>query len=216
MLFKLRDASFSYHDKLILDGISLSINKGESVAVVGASGVGKSTLLKLLVEQQRDSIAYCAQDLELVSGLSSYNNIYLAKLAKFSTFKNILNLMRPNAQERKAIQEIAQQLQISDKLDDSVNRLSGGQQQRVAIARAFYHERDIFVGDEPVSNLDAVKSRAVIEATLARHTTNIVALHDRELALAYFDRIIGIKQGKIEIDTACNQVSIKALESLYL
>jgi len=216
MLFKLRDASFSYHDKLILDGISLSINKGESVAVVGASGVGKSTLLKLLVEQQRDSIAYCAQDLELVSGLSSYNNIYLAKLAKFSTFKNILNLMRPNAQERKAIQEIAQQLQISDKLDDSVNRLSGGQQQRVAIARAFYHERDIFVGDEPVSNLDAVKSRAVIEATLARHTTNIVALHDRELALAYFDRIIGIKQGKIAIDTACNQVSIKALESLYL
>jgi len=216
MLFKLRDASFSYHDKLILDGISLSINRGESVAVVGASGVGKSTLLKLLVEQQRDSIAYCAQDLELVSGLSSYNNIYLAKLAKFSTFKNILNLMRPNAQERKAIQEIAQQLQISDKLDDSVNRLSGGQQQRVAIARAFYHERDIFVGDEPVSNLDAVKSRAVIEATLARHTTNIVALHDRELALAYFDRIIGIKQGKIEIDTACNQVSIKALESLYL
>ena len=216
MLFQLRDASFSYHDKLILDGINLSIDAGESVAVVGASGVGKSTLLRLLVELRSGSIAYCAQDRQLVSGLSSYNNIYLAKLAEFSTLKNILNIVRPNKEQRQIIQEIAEQLQIAEKLDDSVNRLSGGQQQRVAIARAFYQARTVFVGDEPVSNLDALKSRAVITAILARHATCIVALHDRELALTYFDRIIGIKQGKIVIDAASDQVSTTQLESLYL
>jgi len=216
MLFQLCHASFSYHDKLILDGISLSIDAGESVAVVGASGVGKSTLLRLLVEQHSDNIAYCTQDRELVSGLSSYNNIYLAKLSEFSAFKNILNIVRPNKQERQIIQEIAEQLQIAEKLDDSVNRLSGGQQQRVAIARAFYQARAVFVGDEPVSNLDALKSRAVIASILARHTTSIVALHDRELALTYFDRIVGIKQGKIVIDAASDKVTTTALESLYL
>ena len=216
MLFQLRDASFSYHDKLILDGINLSIDAGESVAVVGASGVGKSTLLRLLVELRSGSIAYCAQDRQLVSGLSSYNNIYLAKLTEFSTLKNILNMVRPNKEQRHIIQEIAEQLQIAEKLDDSVNRLSGGQQQRVAIARAFYQARAVFVGDEPVSNLDALKSRAVIATILARHATCIVALHDRELALTYFDRIIGIKQGKIVIDAASDQVSTTQLESLYL
>jgi len=216
MLFQLRDASFSYHDKLIFDGINLAIDAGESVAVVGASGVGKSTLLRLLVELHSDGIAYCAQDRQLVSGLSSYNNIYLAKLTEFSTLKNVLNMVRPNKEERHIIREIAEQLQIVEQLDNSVNRLSGGQQQRVAIARAFYQARAVFVGDEPVSNLDALKSRAVIAAILARHTTSIVALHDRELALTYFDRIVGIKQGKIVIDAASDQVSITQLESLYL
>lgn len=196
--------------------INLSIAEGENVALVGASGVGKSTLLNLLAQQHPSDIAYCSQTRDLVTGLNSYNNIYLAKLSEFGAFKNLLNLLRPNAVELLQISEIAKQLQIEDKLYDTVNKLSGGQQQRVAIARAFYQQRAIFIGDEPVSNLDSVKACAAIEAILARHKTNIVALHDRTLALRYFDRIIGLKQGEIVLDTATTDVSAQALEQLYL
>ncbi|NQZ30581.1 MAG: ATP-binding cassette domain-containing protein [Oceanospirillaceae bacterium] len=216
MLFTLKNSCFSYHHQQVLKDISLSIAAGENVALVGASGVGKSTLLNLLAQQHPLDIAYCTQTRDLVAGLNSYNNIYLAKLAEFGAFKNLLNLLRPNPAELLQISVIAAQLQIEEKLFDTVNKLSGGQQQRVAVARAFYQQRAIFIGDEPVSNLDSVKACAVIEAILERHDTNIIALHDRGLALRYFDRIIGLKQGEIVLDAPASEVSAQALEQLYL
>ncbi|MCJ8339450.1 MAG: ATP-binding cassette domain-containing protein [Pseudomonadales bacterium] len=216
MLFKLSHCSFSYHSRLVLDDISLGINAGETVAIVGQSGVGKSTLLNLLAAQHSDNIAYCTQDRQLISGLNCYNNIYLGKLAQFGAIKNLLNMLRPNVQALEEISAIAEQLHIADKLQASVGKLSGGQQQRVAVARAFYQRRPIFLGDEPVANLDSVRAQQVLQAILQRHQTQVIALHDRDLALRYFDRIIGLQQGKIVLDAATADVTQQDLQQLYL
>ncbi len=216
MLFELRHCSFSYHSKLVLDDICLQIGTGESVAIVGQSGVGKSTLLNLLASQHSANIAYCTQDRQLISGLNCYNNIYLGKLAQFGAIKNLFNILWPNSQALQEIRAIAEQLSIDDKLQASVGKLSGGQQQRVAVARAFFQQRPIFLGDEPVANLDSVKAQQVLQVILERHQSNVIALHDRDLALRYFDRIIGLKQGKIVLDAAAADVSQQDLQQLYL
>jgi phosphonate transport system ATP-binding protein len=214
-MFELKDFSLSYGTKLILDDINLTILAGEKVALVGRSGVGKSTLLNTLAKQHSHQLAYCVQDRELIAGLNSYNNIYLGKLAQFSVLQNLFNLIVPNKAALAQVRVIAEQLQIEELLTQSVNKLSGGQQQRVAIARAFFLERETFLGDEPVSNLDPAKAQQVITTILARHKTCVVALHDRALALQYFDRIIGLKAQKIVLDTNTAQVSEKDLADLY-
>ena len=216
MLFELRHCSFSYHSKRVLDDICLQINAGETVAIVGQSGVGKSTLLNLLASQHSADIAYCTQDRQLIAGLNCYNNIYLGKLAQHSAIKNLFNLLRPNAQALQQIGVIAEQLSIADKLQASIGKLSGGQQQRVAVARAFYQQRPIFFGDEPVANLDSVRAQQVLQAILERHQTHVIALHDRDLALRYFTRIIGLQQGKIVLDGAAADLTQQDLQQLYL
>ncbi len=215
-LFKLTDYSLSYPDQPVLVDVSLSIEQGEKVAIVGQSGAGKSTLLNVLFAQQPDQSAYCVQDRELIFGLSCYNNIYLAKLAEHTALQNLLNLLKPNPRALQKITVLAQQLAIEDKLHVSVNKLSGGQQQRVAVARACYQQKPVFLGDEPVSNLDALKAQQVLEVILNSHQTSIIALHDRHLALQYFDRIVGLKAGKIVIDKPAAKLCIDDLDQLYL
>ena len=214
-MFELKDFSLSYGTKLILDDINLSIAAGERVALVGRSGVGKSTLLNALAKQHSNELAYCVQDRELISGLNSYNNIYLGKLAQFSVLQNLTNLIVPNKVALAQIRTIAEQLQIDELLTQTVNKLSGGQQQRVAVARAFFQQRATFLGDEPVSNLDPAKANQVIAAILARHITCVVALHDRSIALQFFDRIIGLKDQKIVLDASTVKVSKDDLAELY-
>lgn len=215
-LFQLENTNYFYDDKKILRDIDLTIEQGERVAIIGASGVGKTTLLKLLSKQQTNNIAFCAQGKHLVNNLSAYNNIYMAQLESFSLWKNLFNLIKPNQKALREITPIAESLSIRNKLLFSVNSLSAGQKQRVAIARAFFAKRNIFFGDEITSNLDLELANHVIKELLARHKTCIVALHDRQLALQYFDRIIGLKQGIIAIDTASNKLMLSDLEFLYL
>ena len=235
MLFELKDFSLSFgaspekdpvadkntaaalaNEKRVLKQLNLEIQAGEKVALIGKSGVGKSSLLNVLYAQQSEQIAYCTQDKQLIKGLSSYNNIYLAKLTQFSLWQNILNLVKPNRQELNEISLITNDLQVSECLHSSINTISGGQQQRVAIARALYQNRSVFLGDEPVSNLDPVMAKEVIRTILARHSTSVVALHDKDLALAFFDRIIGLKQGAIVLDARAQDLTSVELEQLYL
>ena len=113
---------------------------------------------------------------------------------------------------------------LPDGLDTLVGergiRLSGGQRQRIGIGRAFYRQQDIFLGDEVVSSLDPVQAQMIIELIFKRHQTVVIALHNRQQALNNFNRIIGIKAGKIVFDSPAkelikNKYQAGLLDSLY-
>ena len=97
----------------------------------------------------------------------------------------------------------------------SVDQLSGGQAQRTALGRALYTQRPVLLADEPVSSLDEHQGLALLTLSLARHHSAVIALHDRALALACSDRIIGLNQGQIVLDAATQSLSLSDLDALY-
>ena len=197
-----------------LDGVTLSIEKGEFVAIVGTSGSGKSTLLnmiggldvptsgKVIVDRRelstlkdeqltifrRRKIGFIFQNYNLVPVLNVYENIVLpVELDGNKVDKTFMN-------------EVVQMLGLEDKLNNMPNNLSGGQQQRVAIARALVSKPSIVLADEPTGNLDSKTSADVLgllKTTSQKfHQTIVMITHNNEIA-QLADRIIRIEDGKI-------------------
>lgn len=214
-LFHLHQANLGWDGTSVLKQISLNIHSGEKVALVGKSGEGKSTLLHALWQQLPDQIALCPQSHGLVSTLSVYNNIYMGQLDRHSSLYNLWNLVRPHTSHWSAVAELAQQLGLQAHLKQSIDRLSGGQKQRTALGRALYQKRPIFFGDEPLSAVDPVQASELLELLAQSHPTLVIALHDRQLALTRFDRLIGLKDGGICFDHPAGKVSDQLLDQLY-
>ena len=197
-----------------LDGVDLSVKKGEFVAIVGTSGSGKSTLLHMLggldcptsgtvmVDGQdifslkeealtifrRRKIGFVFQAYNLVPVLNVYENIVLPVE------------LDGNRVDKKFMKEVVQMLGLEDKLNNMPNNLSGGQQQRVAIARALVSKPAIVLADEPTGNLDSKTSADVLgllKTTSQKfHQTLVMITHNSEIA-QLADRIIRIEDGKI-------------------
>ena len=214
-LFDLQDFSARYNGRVVLDTISIRIAEGERVALVGRSGAGKSTLLRLLYEQQAATAALLPQELGLVRTLSVFHNIYMGSLGRHPVWYNLANLIRPLGKEVDAIRAIARRMDIEKKLFEPVGQLSGGQQQRTAVARALYQGSQILIGDEPVSAVDEYQARRVLENINANHPTVLIAMHDTTLAIAYTDRIIGLRNGKIVLDRPTAGMTPADLNDLY-
>lgn len=197
-----------------LDGVTLTIEQGEFVAIVGTSGSGKSTLLNMMGgldiptsgsvrvrnkelshmnnEQltifRRRNIGFVFQNYNLVPILNVYENIVLPVELDGDTV------------DKKFMGEVVQMLGLESKMNEMPNNLSGGQQQRVAIARALVSKPAIVLADEPTGNLDS-KSSADVLGLLKRtsktfHQTIVMITHNTEIA-QLADRIVRIEDGKI-------------------
>ena len=199
-----------------LDGVNLSVEKGEFVAVVGTSGSGKSTLLHMLggldrptggtvtvdgkeLSAMRDEeltifrrrkIGFVFQNYNLVPVLNVYENIVLPIQ------------LDGNAPDKAYVERIIETLGLEAKLQNLPNNLSGGQQQRVAIARALAAKPAIILADEPTGNLDSATSLDVmglLKVTAQKFSQTIVMItHNEELA-QMADRIIRIEDGRIVV-----------------
>ncbi len=221
-VINLSDVTKSYDlggEKLqILKGISVTINQGELVAIVGPSGSGKSTLMHimgLLDKQSEGRVELAGHD---VSGL---NEVELAKmrnqyigfifqqfnlLSRTSALENVLlpTIYNENPTDHTAsAKQILTDLGLGERLKNYPNQLSGGQQQRVAIARALVNDPAVIFADEPTGNLDSKSGHEVIEILKKLNSegrTIVIVTHDLELAkMAH--RTIKIFDGEIVSDT---------------
>lgn len=214
-MFRFHNETLGYQGVTVLDGISLHIDAGEKVALVGESGAGKSTLLLALQSRYRANCAFIPQDPGLVRTLSVFHNIYMGILNQRSTVYNLLNLAWPQRKELALVSPIAEKLGLLDKLTTRAGELSGGQQQRTAVCRALHQGGDAVLGDEPVSAVDGYQARIIINTLCASFDTVILAMHDVELALEYSTRIIGIKHGGIALDAPTSSLHRGDLDFLY-
>ncbi|QSX35858.1 ATP-binding cassette domain-containing protein [Shewanella sedimentimangrovi] len=215
-MLHLQHLSLGYQGRQVFGCDSLSFHRGERVAIVGASGAGKSTLLGHIHQQLAAEAALCAQAQGLVDGLSVFHNVYMGALARHHWSYNLLNLAWPLAGHKSAIRALCDELELDCPLTTAVGRLSGGQRQRVALARALYQNKDIFIGDEPLSALDPLMAQRLLSRIQARHHSTIMVLHNKQQALNYFDRIIGIAEGRVILDSPTANLDASALDSFYL
>ncbi|WP_345336475.1 ATP-binding cassette domain-containing protein [Ferrimonas pelagia] len=214
-VFSLSQQRLKQSGRVVLSIDRLEILPGEKVALLGHSGVGKSTLLDVLYAQCPKDVAWCPQQLGLIEPLSVYHNVYAGRLSRYPLWYNLANLLRPWPGRQHEVTELLTPLRLTEKLTSKIHQLSGGQRQRTALARALYQQRPTFLGDEPTTGVDPVQSLTLLAHVLNAHTTAVVALHDAELALACCTRIIGLKAGSILFDKPSQQVSSTDLERLY-
>ena len=215
-LFNLCNVNLSYQKLPVLQGVSLQIKTGERIALVGKSGVGKSTLLCALRDQLPTGLAWCPQQSGLVSVLSTFHNIYMGGLHRHGAVYNVINLLKPWPKAVSEVTALAEQLQLEKHLFDPVETLSGGQAQRVAIGRAMYQQQTVFLGDEPFSAIDEYQTEDLFQLISERHQTVVLALHDIELALRTCQRIVGLKDGAIVLDAPSAALTTDDLAELYI
>jgi len=214
-LLELREETVGYSGITVLRELELNIEQGERIALVGESGAGKSTLLNLIHTRLGETAALVPQELGLVQALSVFHNVYMGRLHQRSVWRNLRNLLKPAKADVDLVMPVLERLRLEDKIFTSVGELSGGQQQRTAVGRALFHPGDILIADEPVSAVDEHQAREILDAITAEKPTVILAMHDRELAIKFADRLIGIRDGKIALDEAASGMTPNDLDDLY-
>ena len=208
----LRGVKKNYGDVQVMHGVDLDIVDGEFVVFVGPSGCGKSTLLRMIAGLEEISDGTIAIGDKVVNeveaskrGVSMVFQTY-ALYPHMTVFKNMAFGLKQAktdpAEIQRRVADAAEILQITDYLDRSPRNLSGGQRQRVAIGRAIVRDPEVFLFDEPLSNLDAalrVNTRLEIARLHERlETTMIYVTHDQVEAMTLADKIVVLKDGRIE------------------
>lgn len=225
-----------------LKNISLEINQGEFVAIIGLSGAGKSTLLRtinrmhdisegsLIVDGQevndlagkdlrkfRRKVGMVFQSFNLVTRTTVINNVLTSRVPDMPLWKSIIGLY---SKEDKIIAlEALDKVGILDKAYVRADQLSGGQQQRVALARTLAQKPEIILADEPVAALDPITATQVMDdfkkINKELNMSVLINIHHVDLALKYADRVIGIKAGEIVYDGPSKDVDSEVLKQIY-
>lgn len=227
-----------------LAAIDLTIHAGERVAFVGPSGAGKTTLFRVLgaslvpsagrVEvggvdvascsvregrALRASIGFVPQDHALVPNVRVAQNVVAGRVGSRSFLGSLRDYAWPSWSTLDEVHALLDRVGIEDKLFERTDRLSGGQRQRVAIARALYQRPSAVLADEPVASVDPSRARAVLEllAGISRQDgiTLCASLHNVDLAREFFDRVVGLRGGRIVFDSRTDELDDERLGKLY-
>lgn len=200
-----------------LDGIDLTVSRGEFVAIIGASGSGKSTLLHLLGSVDQPTAGKIIIDGTDLSGLNQTQVAIFRrrKVGLVYQFYNLIptltvrkNILMPLALDKKKpnqeyFDKVVNSLGIADRLEALPNQLSGGQQQRTAIARSLIYRPALLLADEPTGNLDQKNSREILDLLKLSNRnleqTIVLITHDEKAALEA-ERMITIADGRIVRD----------------
>jgi len=203
--------------------IDLHIKPGEFVSIVGQSGTGKTTLIKLLTAEEPVTSGRIKVGGWDITKIRASERPFLRRqigvifqdfklLPKKTVFENIAFALEVSGKPVKVIRKTAPQLArivgLEDKLDRYPKHLSGGEQQRVAIARALSHRPKIIVADEPTGNLDAINTREIIDLLKKINkfgTTVLLVSHDREVVNSLHKRVVTLEDGKIVSDAKCGR-----------
>lgn len=215
MAIALRSETLGWGAATVLRDVTLTVQAGEHVALMGRSGVGKSTLLRALRDRATGRVAEVAQDHGLVDALSVFHNVWMGRLSDHGTGRNLRTLLWPVAAERTPVEAVLARVGLEGLQRRSVGSLSGGQRQRVALARAMLRGGAVVFADEPVSALDPAQGDALLQSLAGGFGTSVMVLHDTAQALRCATRIVGLKGGAIVLDASVAEVDAARLMGLY-
>jgi phosphonate transport system ATP-binding protein len=240
---RLTDVTVRYPNGVMgLRGVSLAIEPGEMVSVVGLSGSGKSTLIRTInslvpvtsgtvqvgpytvnelggrrLRQVRGSIGMIFQGFNLADRASIYHNVLVGRFSHTPTWKTLLGLA--SRQDRDIVMSALDSVGMLEKVWGRAGALSGGQKQRVAIARALTQEPQVMLADEPVASLDPPTAHAVMSdlrrINTDRGLTVLVNLHVMDLARQYTTRMIGLRAGEVVYDGPAGSATDADFEAIY-
>ncbi len=225
-----------------LRSVGLAIASGEQVAVIGPSGAGKTTLLQLMacalmpeagsvlldgvspwqlprsaLQRLRGQLFLAPQVPPLPPRQRVVTSVLAARLPTMGVWTSLRSLFYP--MDIPAAFAALEHFDMADKLFERVDRLSGGERQRVGLARALLAPATAWFVDEPLSALDPTRSRQAMETLTRgareRNVTLVATLHQVDMALAHFPRVIGLRSGEVVFDLPTEQVSPERLERLY-
>jgi phosphonate transport system ATP-binding protein len=241
-----RDISKSYQRGVpVLDGVTLSLRRGEMVALIGASGSGKSTLIRAIAGLtpidgaagrievmgepiQRDGrlnknrglrarVGVIFQQFNLVPRLSLLTNVCFGLLGRLPILRGTLG--RFSADDKRVAMQALARVGIAEHALKRASELSGGQQQRAAIARSLVQGAELLIADEPIASLDPASARRVMDllADMNRDDglTVFISLHQVEYALKYCARTIALKSGKVAYDGPSCALTPAFLNQIY-
>jgi phosphonate transport system ATP-binding protein len=228
--------------KAAVDNASFSIPPGSFVGVIGRSGAGKSTMLRMInrladptsgrilfdgldvtalrgkqLRQWRARSAMIFQQFNLVGRLDVLTNVLMGRLAEIPAWRSLAQIWPE--QDRALAMSALEQFDIASLAAQRADQLSGGQQQRVAIARALVQQPDVILADEPIASLDPRNTRVVMDALLRinKHfgITVLCNLHSLDLARTYCDRLIGMAAGRVVFDDVPAMLTDHIARELY-
>jgi phosphonate transport system ATP-binding protein len=225
-----------------LRALDLQVAAGEQLAIIGPSGAGKTTLLQLLacalppaagvlrldgqspwqlpraeLQRLRGRLFLAPQVPPLPPRQRVVTSVLAGRLPAMGTWQSLRSLFYPV--DIPATFEALDRFDLADKLFERVDRLSGGERQRVGLARALLSPASLWLIDEPLSALDPTRSRQAMDTLLnaarERGATLVTTLHQVDVALAHFPRIVGLRDGALAFDLPAAQVTRERLAALY-
>ncbi|MDS0477285.1 ATP-binding cassette domain-containing protein [Natrinema sp. 1APR25-10V2] len=219
----------TFDGDVVVDDVTLSVTAGERVAVVGPSGAGKTTLLRLASgavapdngtvrlddDQLRSAdVAHAYPGSTLVDRRTALANVLVGGSSSRSWWRGLLEPLAPRNPTRAL--ELLDRVGLGEKADARADTLSAGERQRVAFARALMQDAPVIVADEPTANLDPSSSTTVLDVLddVAGGRMSITVLHDMDLAVAHYDRIVGIVDGSVRFDRPAESTTAAELEDL--